>query len=118
VCYDSSPTIEKTIIAFSTEGSAVSCYSGTETPSITNCCVFGNAGGDDLCGSFSDNISMLPLFCDVPGLDFSLCANSPCLPGAAENPCGELIGAYASGCPACESPVHLTTWGRIKGLYR
>ncbi len=118
VCYDSSPTIEKTIIAFSTEGSAVSCYSGTETPSITNCCIFGNAGGDDLCGSFSDNISMLPLFCDVPGLDFSLCANSPCLPGAAENPCGELIGAYACGCPDCESPVQHTSWGRIKGIYR
>ncbi len=117
-CYDASPTIEKTIIAFSTEGSAVSCYSGTETPSITNCCIFGNAGGDDLCGSFSGNISMLPLFCDVPGLDFSLCANSPCLPGAAENPCGELIGAYASGCPNCESPVQHTSWGRIKGIYR
>jgi hypothetical protein len=118
VCRDSSPIIEKTIIAFSTEGSAVSCYSGTETPSITNCCIFGNAGGDDLCGSFSDNISMLPLFCDVPGLDFSLCANSPCLPGAAENPCGELIGAYACGCPDCESPVQHTSWGRIKGIYR
>jgi hypothetical protein len=49
--------------------------------------------------------------------DFTLCANSLCLP---ENniDCDQLIGAYGEGCPPCDSPVESTSWGAIKAMYR
>ena len=83
---------------------------------ITHCLAFQNAGGDSLPGDYHDNLFTDPLFCDVGADDFSLCADSPCLPGY--NAWGELVGAYASGCPGCDSPVEASTWGCIKVLYR
>ncbi|RMG92824.1 MAG: hypothetical protein D6706_16155, partial [Chloroflexi bacterium] len=43
-----------------------------------------------------------PLFCDPAHGDYSLQANSPCLP--ANNVCGGLIGAIGDTCPAGNTP--------------
>lgn len=115
-CEGASPTIEYCILALSAGGPPVNCDSGTETPSIHHCLVFGNAGGDSLCGgNYSDIEYSDPLFCDVDNGDITLCADSPCLPGATWV-LG--VGAEGEGCPECGSPVERSTWGRIKATFR
>lgn len=115
----SDPTITNTIIAFSntttrTNGKAIVCGSGAE-PTITYCCIFGNEGGDDLCGSYSDNIFLDPLLCN----DYlELCENSPCAQGSPQNPSALRIGAQDPNCPPCGSAVEHSSWGRIKMMYR
>lgn len=91
---DASPTIVNSIVASSESGSALVCQ-GTADPSVTRSCVFGNAGGDSLCGSYHDNIFVDPLFCDLEGGVLSLHDDSPCLP--AGNPWGEFVGALEAG---------------------
>ena len=78
--------------------------------------VFGNAPGDSLCGQHDHNAFLDPLFCNVTTGDLTLASNSPCMPGQAGNPSDELVGALGSGCT--RSPVRMTSWGRIKCLYR
>jgi predicted outer membrane repeat protein len=115
-CWDSSPTIEHTIIAFSQAGDAVSC-GGTSDPSITECVVFGNEGGDDLCGSVGETLHVDPRFCDMVNNFLTHCSNSHCL--SANNGWTADIGAAAVvGCGDCLSPVEQTTWGRLKAFYR
>lgn len=100
--YTSAITIERSIIALSTSGEAFSCAG--ECCYITMSCsdVFGNAGGDYV-GCLSDdlgvdgNISADPLFCDLPGGDFTLEAGSPCAPANSPPGC-ELIGAFPVEC--------------------
>jgi hypothetical protein len=95
---DASPTIVNSIIAASESGNALVCQ-GTAGPVVTRSCVFGNAGGDSLCGSYHDNIFVDPLFCDLDGGVLSLHDDSPCLP--AGNAWGEHVGAVgAGGCGA------------------
>ncbi len=114
-CWNSSPTIVHTIIAFSEEGDALSC-DGTSAPSTTECVVFGNDGGDDLCGTVGDTLHVDPRFCDMAAYRFILCSNSCCLP--ENNDWTADIGANGMGCGDCASPVEQTTWGRLKALYR
>jgi hypothetical protein len=115
-CNDASPTLEYCILAFSPTGLAVLCDTGTETPSIHHCFVFGNAGGDVLCGGNYHDIEYVdPRLCDVEGGDVTLCADSPCLPGVTWT---SLVGAEAEGCAACGSAVEQRTWGGIKAMYR
>ncbi len=97
------PTIETTIIANSTHGEAVSCDS-LSLPDLACCDIYGNAGGDwigIIAGQegVDGNFSAHPLLCDPRGGDFTLAANSPCLPGNHPNgdDCG-LIGALGEGC--------------------
>jgi hypothetical protein len=118
-CNSASPTITMSIIAFSQSGSALLCESGTTTsnPNITYCDVYGNAGGDALCGSGSNSISWDPKFCDMAAGNVALCSNSPCVPGQQHNP-GRLIGASGPGCGSCNSLVEDRSWGSIKALYR
>lgn len=77
--------------------------------------VWGNeqnwVGFDDPTG-LNENISRAPLFCNPLSNDFTLAANSPCVPPA--NVCG-LIGALPQGC----GPVAIeeTSWGKIKAKY-
>jgi hypothetical protein len=78
--------------------------------------LYENEGGDTYPGDHPDNFVLDPLFCDVAGGDFTLCANSPCLPTV--NSWGELVGAYEAGCESCDSPVEDATWGGIKALWR
>jgi predicted outer membrane repeat protein len=93
------PSIANTIIAFSSGGAALVCSPG-DNPSTTRSCIFGNAGGDDLCGTYTENLFADPLFCDMNENDVSLCENSPCLP--ANNVWGAHIGAVGEGCGECE----------------
>ncbi|UCG53206.1 MAG: hypothetical protein JSW58_06530, partial [Candidatus Latescibacterota bacterium] len=93
----SNPTITNTIIAFSSQGSALECDSGAD-PLISCSNIFGNAGGDNLCGTDGGgNISADPRFCGPPGSgDVSIYTSSPCAP--ANNSCGVLIGALPVAC--------------------
>ncbi len=105
-CYS---VVTRTIIAFSTEGV------GIVGADADHCVIFGNAGGDRLSGMTLENLYIDPLFCDMAAWDLTLCSDSPCLPEALENPWGELVGAYESG---CGSPVEASSWGSIKAMYR
>ena len=102
-------TVMQSILAFSSVGKGVSCEDGG-TPYVSFCDVYGNAGGDAVCGTSYQNGSEDPRFCDIDVGDVSLCANSPCLPGG--------IGARGEGCGNCDTPVAPTTWGAVKALYR
>jgi hypothetical protein len=113
----STTAITNTIVAFNTHGVPIMSLGGS-VPTITHCVVFGNAAGDSLSGNYHDNLFVDPLLCDMYADDFSLCADSPCLPGSLENPWGEFVGAHDQGCAACGSAVEQTTWGVIKGMYR
>jgi hypothetical protein len=95
--------VESCIISHSPRGEGISCDErSTATISCTN--IYGNAGGDWV-GSIASqagqngNISTDPVFC-VPGTgDFTLSAESPCLPG--NHPDGadcRLIGVLDRGC--------------------
>jgi len=119
--WSSSPSLTNCIIAFSQQGEAIYCGAATDVPSLVCCDLFGNAGGD-WAGCIADqfgvdgNFSEDPLFCDMYNDDLTLCANSPCLPGG--NDCGVLIGAHGEGCPDCDSPVQMNSWGAIKAMFR
>jgi hypothetical protein len=94
-CDSSWPTITRTIVSHTVDGAGISCVGGGY-PDISHSCVYGNAGGDSLCGpSYHDNLFGDPLYCDPPLNDYALHDDSPCLP--ANNPWGELIGRYAAG---------------------
>jgi len=115
--WDASPTIANCIIAFGTDGPAVTCTESRPTmPSITHCFVYGNAGGDSLCGAYHDNRFENPLLCDISARDVRLCADSPCQPSG--NDWSELVGCYGQGCPPCGSPVETISWGAIKAIFR
>ncbi len=106
--------ILQTILSFSTAGKGISCE-GTATPYTGYSDIYGNAGGDDVCGTSWENGSADPRFCDMDEDDLTLCANSPCLPGGI---CPALVGAWGEGCGNCDSPVAPATWGTLKALYR
>ena len=93
---DLAPDVSRSIIAFG-EGSE-GIYCDGVSPFVTQCCVYGNAGGDSLCGVEANNLFLDPAFCDAGALDFTVRGDSPCL--AENNPWGELLGALGQGCPA------------------
>jgi len=118
---DASPSVTHTIMAFNLNGDAVWCLMSTETPELTCCDIYGNAGGDWIgCiegqQSGPGNLCLDPLFCDLAAGILNLMPESPCAPLSPWNPeCG-LIGAFPVGCdpqsiaalePAPASP-HLT----------
>lgn len=113
----SSPILENTIIAFSSQGEAILCDEDSEA-NLTCCDVYGNAGGDWV-GCIADqygvsgNICEDPLFCD-DCLYLQEC--SPCVEGYG---CGR-IGRYGVGCPCGGGPtaVEETSWSSLKALYR
>ena len=115
-CDGSSPSVEYSILAFAVNGKAMRCLTGTETPHIHHCFVFANDNGDTLCGgNFHDIENANPLFCDGPGGNFTLCADSPCVVGATWP---SYVGAHGEGCPACGPAVEPTRWGAIKAMYK
>jgi hypothetical protein len=87
------------------------------TVTVTHSCLY-ETGADSLYSNASRelNIRVDPLFCNMTGDDYTLCANSPCLPDG--NDWTEDIGAYGQGCPTCDSPVQPMSWGTIKALFR
>jgi hypothetical protein len=104
-----------TLIA-NNRGTAMRCW---ESQITVRCCdMFGNSAGDALCGEdLGGNFSQDPLFCDLEGGDYRLQEQSPCLPGHHPEGvnCG-LIGVLDGGCDV--TPIELSSWGRIKELYR
>lgn len=62
------------------------------------------------------NIWTDPLFCDPENYDVHLKVNSPRLPGEHSGHACDLIGACGSNCG--DTPVEVSTWGRIKHSYR
>ncbi|MFH1754829.1 MAG: Ig-like domain-containing protein, partial [Candidatus Latescibacterota bacterium] len=106
----SDATISNTIIAFGVQGPAIVCAGGAN-PTISCSNVYGNAGGDAICGTDGGgNISADPLFCGPIGSGVvTIATNSPCAP--ANNSCGVLIGAYPVACggPMVVSAIPDTT---------
>ncbi|MBM4131810.1 hypothetical protein FJ250_12420 [bacterium] len=104
--WGAAPTITRCIIVGATAGEGLWCLSAT--PVVTCTDIWGNAGGNALCGTDGGgNFSANPLFCGTAGREYNLAAGSPCAVGARPGaPCGGLlIGAKASGCGASEAPV-------------
>lgn len=88
------------IFGFSTEGSAAYCDDDSEVHLYCSD-VYGNAGGDYVgCLEFyqgiQGNFRGDPIYCDAPGIDFTIAEDSPC---AAENQpmCGR-VGAWDVAC--------------------
>lgn len=95
---DSNPLLAGVILAFSAAGEGIYCE-GANVPELSHCDIFGNVGGDELCGvDVAWNISEDPLFCDLFGGDLSLCFNTPCT--GPLMPDGHM-GRYGVGCSAC-----------------
>ena len=83
---------------------------------VTHSCLFEPEPGSGFCGESYENICSDPLFCSARVRDFSLCADSPCLP--ANNEWHELIGAVGVGCGPCDTAVLDASWGAIKAMFR
>jgi hypothetical protein len=111
----SHPTVERCVIALSSEGAGVATDGPTATE-ITHSIVYANAGGDSLPANHHDNLFRDPLFCDPGSDDFAVCEDSPALAGY--NPWGLAVGSTSYGCPPCDTAVEASTWGVIKALYR
>lgn len=109
--FNTTPTITNTILAFGTEGNAIFCPESEFA--ITHCCIFGNAGGDALCGNVQDNLFVDPLLCDAAAEEVWLQDCSPCL-GAGAN--GEDIGARGAGC-VCGDPTSATEAAEAVGSF-
>ena len=110
--------VEQSVVSFASAGTPVATQLLSRV-NLTNCCVFGNAGGDSLTGDLVYTYDCLftdPLLCNIASGDYTLCANSPCLPDG--NPWGVTIGAHGEGCDNCDSPVELRSWGSIKAMFR
>jgi len=112
---DSPPSVQ----ARTAEPRSSSFYcQGGATIDAGQCCSFGNAYGNDMCGTVVCGSGFLicedPLFCDPGSGDLSLAAASPCLPGG--NTWGARIGAHGEGCT--QPAVEPSSWGAIKAIYR
>ncbi len=92
----SNTMVENSIVAYNAPSAGVVCGSFS-TPRFRCNNFYGNEGGDEICGAdLGGNFTSRPYFCDLDGGDWTLAANSPCLPLA--NDCHELIGARGLGC--------------------
>ncbi|MEZ4648220.1 MAG: right-handed parallel beta-helix repeat-containing protein [Candidatus Eisenbacteria bacterium] len=108
--------MQSSLVAFNGDGVAIGC-DGQSSAQLTCCILYGN-GSDELDGCVGGveegTIHEDPLPCTSEDEDWSVHANSPCLPD--NNGCGVQIGASGAGCPA--SPVLRSSWGGIKSLFR
>jgi hypothetical protein len=108
VVTDWTPRFERTICI-----GTVLCIN-TDYPGSFLHCDFSHPPGS-ICGNWvTPNLNADPLFCDPDNGDYSLAANSPCLP--ENNDWGVLVGALGEGCGPI-SRLH-ETWTRIKARYR
>jgi hypothetical protein len=108
-------TVGENLITDATGHEAVTIAANTFNPASGCNLYWNNLGGDIFNGDpFPTDIWADPLYCDPENLDFTLAANSPCLPGATPG-CGQ-IGAWGQGCGGVT--IKATSWGRIKSLYR
>ena len=108
-------TVDSNVFSHST-GSYAVMWPGEVFNAGSGCNLYwANTGGDVYNDEFfPTDIWADPLYCDPENLDFTVAANSPCLPGATPD-CGQ-IGAWGEGCGGVS--VEATSWGMIKSLYR
>jgi len=109
-----STLLSRNLIAFTGPGAAMICQGGA-TPTVGCSVYWGNAGGDDVCGTdLGDNLIANPYFCGayLSG-NYLLRSDSPCAP--ANSACGLQIGAFGLGCAT--TPTRSATWGQLKSLY-
>jgi hypothetical protein len=107
-------SVERTIIAFSTDGDGVISGDGA---TFTCCLVYGNAGSNDLSFGIDggNNLFVDPQFCGVLGSGIlSLQDDSPA--AAANNDCFQNIGALGAECGM--TARERSTWGGLKSLYK
>lgn len=112
-------SVSHCIMSGATAGMGVSCVSSPEVIDISCSNVWGNAGGDAVCGIGGENFSLDPLYCDAVGGNFHLQAASPCAPGnhpGGATACGgALIGAKVAGCTADVGEPPLQAGARLLG---
>jgi hypothetical protein len=105
-------SLENCIVAGNRESEALYINDPPAFEAITCCNFYGN-GDRDFGGTLMDqtglngNISLPPVFCDPAAGDFSLAADSPCLP--ENNDCGVLMGAFGMGCGVSGVPIPLAS---------
>lgn len=93
--------VDNSILAYSLDGGAVSCFSGTITVTCSD--IYGNAEGDwtgCIAGQAGQNGNMSedPMFCNPAGSNYHLMPESPCAADSPFNPeCG-LLGAWPADC--------------------
>lgn len=114
-------TVDRCIIAWGRGGPAVSCDQAGASVSVICGDIHANEGGDWVdClvgqGTSSGNFSADPRFCAPNAGNFTLAANSPCLPGNHPGgaDCG-VIGVLGEACPP--TAVREATWGAIKARF-
>ncbi|MCB9516238.1 MAG: T9SS type A sorting domain-containing protein [Candidatus Latescibacteria bacterium] len=96
-------TLTASAFVYNTESDAVHAVD----PSQVTCCVFwANDGSDAAFEGMGGNLLADPMFCDLPGGNFRVGSDSPCLP--ENNDCGVLIGAFGAGCD--NTPVLLASF--------
>jgi hypothetical protein len=103
--------VYESVIVFSTEGPGIHGWAGT----VSQCIIFGNAGGDAL-GDEPDNLYVDPLLCAIDLDDFTLCSNSPCL--SDKNAWDVHVGTLGQGCGDCVAATENSAWGRFKTMFR
>ncbi|MFA7332179.1 MAG: right-handed parallel beta-helix repeat-containing protein [Candidatus Delongbacteria bacterium] len=107
--HDCQPELEACILAFSTAGEALFCNGAA--PALRCNLVFGNAGGDEWCGTdLGGNLTADPLFCDLAAGDLRLQPGSP----AWSTDCGT-AGALALDCDGLDLPAPAAL--RPRGLW-
>ncbi len=114
------------ILAYQTDGSAISCFGAFNQPNVRFNCVFNedatnpdpeyDGDCDDRTG-INGNLRAIPRFCDrsLDPPQLGLNSFSPCV-GSGEN--GVDMGAHQGS--DCADPIHVepTSWSRIKSYYR
>jgi hypothetical protein len=99
--FETTTTVENSIVVSSEGGSPVACNAAGATPRFICSDIYGNEAGDWTgCiasqAALDGNFSADPLFCEVPLGDFTVREDSPCAP---TGPCGQ-VGPNGVGCPA------------------
>jgi hypothetical protein len=121
-------TLDRCLVAENFQGAGI--FATTSGSINLLCCnLNGNEGGDwvgvfaaqvDLAGNFSAPAC----FCDLPGGDAHLCADSWSLPGQHPWGCDDLVGALGAGCAGCDCPdqgpvaTRRSTLSGVRSLYR
>jgi hypothetical protein len=107
-------TFDRNVVAHSAGGSAVRFVAGTAITAGCNL-FWENPLGHYTSGfPFPTDVVSDPLFCDLPGRDFTVRDDSPCL--APPTPSCAPIGALGVGCGGVS--LEPTSFGRIKSVFR
>ena len=91
----------------------MNCPEGVEF----ECCdVYGHTIDDEIDGTdIGGCFSLDPMFVDREAGDYNLQEGSPCRAGNHPDGCNDkTIGAF----PSDATPVHRTTWGGLKAMFR